>query len=184
MQVGIMVTNGGPHPADKWAVTTAGQIIQSVFSSGAADTVGARKFEMALLDLLQPHHENVQTSERGKIERGGMKRLAEPIDPREHCDAVVAEVAAAAKKVGKIKIPDPDTGGEKEVDLGEHFAKKEVQAVLAGMIGSHFATAMDIERSYHADKNASNPEAKAYREARANHGAANVHAHISKYLQK
>jgi hypothetical protein len=79
-----------------------------------------------------------------------------------------------------MKVPD-EAGGEKEVDLGEHFAKKEVQAALAGLVGSHFATAMDIERSYHADKSADSQEAMAYRAARANHGGGNVHAHISKY---
>jgi hypothetical protein len=182
MQVGIMVTNGGPHSADKWAVTTAGQILQSVFSVDAADTVGARKFEMACLDILLPHHEKVQTGERGKLAKDGMKRLATPIDPREYCDVAVQEIAAAAQKIGKIKVPDPDMSGEtKEVDLGEHFANPEVQQKLAGLIGAHFATAMDIERSWHADKNADDQEAKAYSAARAAHGGGNVHAHIQNY---
>jgi hypothetical protein len=95
----------------------------------------------------------------------------------------VAEISAAAKNIGKIKVPDADTGAEKEVNLGEHFAKPEVQVALAGLIGSHFATAMDIERSWHADKNADHPEARAYRAARTAHGAANVHAHIQNHRQ-
>jgi hypothetical protein len=182
MQVGVMTTNGGPHPADKWALTTTGQIMQAVFSKPAAETAGARKFEIALLDILAPHHEHVQKHERGKIEEHGITRLSHPIDPREHCAAVVADIAAAALKAGSVVVPDPDRPGETiTVDLGAHFAKPEVQAALAGLIGSHFASAMDIERSWHADRNAHHDEAKAYHKARNEHGAALVHAHIHKY---
>ncbi len=182
MQVGVMITNGGPHPADKWAVTTAGQILMAVFSQAAAETVGARKLELALLDILLDHHENVQTHERGKLDEHGLDRLAQPVDPHPHCPAVVAAIVAEAKKIGKVQVPDPDKPGElKTIDLGDHFEKPEVQKVLAGLIGAHFATAMDIERSWHADRNAHHPEAKAYREARATHGAAQAHAHIHKY---
>lgn len=182
MQVGILITNGGPHTADKWALTTTSQIMQAVFSASAAETAAARKFENALLDILSPHHDKVQKHERGKIEEHGMDRLSHAIDPRPHCDAVVAEIAAAAAKADPVVVPDPDRPGEmKTIDLGAHFAKADVQAALAGLIGAHFASSMDIERSWHADKNAHHPEAKAYRKARTEHGAAHVQAHIHKY---
>jgi hypothetical protein len=175
MQVGILTTDGGPHSADKWALTTTGQILQAVFSTAASETAAARKFEIALLDILAPHHEKVQTHERGKIAEHGMYRLGHPVDPREHCGAVVAEIVAAAHAAGSVT----DAKGE-EIDLGAHFDKPEVQAALAGLIGAHFASAMDIERSWHADRNAHHPEAKAYRAARTEHGAAHVHAHIQR----
>jgi len=182
MQVGILKTDGGPHSPDKWALATTGQIMQAVFSTSAGETAAARKFEIALLDILAPHHEKVQLHERGKIEEHGLDRLAHPVEPQLHCDAVVADIAAAALAAGSVTAPDPDKPGEvKTIDLGAHFAKPDVQEALAGLIGAHFASAMDIERSWHADRNAGHPEAKAYRAARTEHGAAHVHAHIHKY---
>jgi hypothetical protein len=171
MQVGVLITDGGPHSADKWALATTNQIMQAAFSSAAAETAGARKFEIALLDILGPHHDKVQKHERGKIEEHGLDRLGHPIDPREHCAEVVAEITAAARRAGTVE----------GVDLGAHFSKPDVQAALAGLIGAHFASSMDIERSWHADRNIHHPEAKAYHKARTEHGAAHVDAHIHKY---
>jgi hypothetical protein len=177
MQVGVMITNGGPHSADKWAATTASQLMDSVFSAEAQQTIGAKTFELELLKILSPHHDKVHKHERDKIEEHGMDRLAHPIDPREHCAEVVSAIAEAAKQIGKMDVPDGN-GGTKTVDLGAHFAQPEVQEKLAGLIGSHFATSMDIERSWHADRNANDPVAQAYRKARLDHGAAHAHAHI------
>lgn len=182
MRVGIMTTNGGPHPADKWALVTAGQIMEGVFGKDTAETIGARKLEIALLDILLDHHGKVQTRERGKISEHGMDRLFHPVDPREHCAAVVAEIVAEAKKIGRVEIADPEKPGQtKTVDLGAHFEKPEVQQVLAGLIGAHFATSMDIERQWHADRNKDHPDARAFREAHTAHGGAHVHAHAHKY---
>jgi hypothetical protein len=178
MQVGILTTDGGPHSADKWALATTGQILQAVFSTAASETAAARKFEIALLDILAPHHEKVQTHERGKIAEHGMDRLGHPIDPREHCDEVVAAIVAAGHAAGSVVNAEGVT-----IDLGAHFDKPDVQAALAGLVGAHFASAMDIERSWHADRNAHHPEAKAYRAARTEHGAAHVHAHIHAHRQ-
>jgi len=194
MQVGILTTNDGLHSADKWALTTTGQIMQAVFSTAAAETIGARKFELELLDILAPHYDKVQKHERGKIEEHGMERLSQPVDPREHCDAVVADIVSAAVKIGVVAVPDlekPPIHAEdgkpvyhmKDVDLGEHLGRPEARAALAGMVGAHFASAMDIERSWHADRNADHPEARAYRKARTEHGAAHVHAHIHRYRE-
>jgi hypothetical protein len=181
MQVGVMKTDHGPHPADKWALATTGKLMQAVFGKDTAETVGQRKLEIELLDILMDHHSRVKANERGKIEEHGMERLFHPLDPREHCPAVVSEIVAEAKKIGNVEIADPDNPGKfKTVDLGAHFGKPEVQGELAKAIGGHFATSMDIERSWHADRNAGHPDAKAYHEARRNHGGALVHdaAHL------
>lgn len=135
MQTGILVTNGGPHPADKWAAQTAAQIIQIGADASGEQAIAARKFELVILDILEDHHGKVQTHERGKITEHGTARFAHPLDSAEHVDAPFQAIVAASK--GTL--------------FESHFAKPEVQAHIRNVLASHFATSMDIERSWFAD---------------------------------
>lgn len=154
MKVGILTTNGGPHPASKWAEQTAAQIADVIVidpNSLAFEALTAQKqeFENELTVALEDHHELVQSHELGKIEEHGDARLAHDIIPeQEHIDDAVAEVQAVAD----TKI------------FGSHFRKPEVVAFLEHTIGSHFATSKHIHRSWHADRNPHTPEAKAFRD--------------------
>lgn len=180
MQIGIMKTNGGPHPADKWAIVTVSQIMQGVFGISNAETVSQRKLELAMLDAIEKHHHHVQHHERSKIAEHGMDRLTHPLDPTEHLDDPVSELVAATKAIGEVEMADSDNpGNTKMVNVAAHFAKPDVQEQLRLLIGRHFATSMDIERSTHADRHRDHPVAKAYRHARAEHGGHRAHEHAA-----
>lgn len=178
MHVAIMKTNGGPHPAEKWALTTVGEIMQAVFGIRDAETATQRKLEIALLDALERQHGAVQRHERGKIAELGVGRLAQPLDPSEHLGAPIEDMVDATRAVGQVEMADPDNPGKtKMVDVAAHFARPEVQEQLRLLIGRHFATSMDVERSWHADRNPDDPVAKAYRAARRDHGGHRAHEH-------
>lgn len=185
MQVSIMKTSGGPHSAEKWAMTTVGQIMQAVFGIANAETVSQRKLEIAMLDALEHHHGVVQKHERDQIAKDGVNRLAHTLDPSNHVDDPIADLVTATKAVGQVEMADPDNPGQtKKVDVAAHFARADVQEQLKLLIGNHFATSMDIERSFHADRNADHPVAQAYRKARHQHGAHRVHQHVGGALPK
>lgn len=61
MHTGVMITNGGPHSADDWAISTAEHIIRAI--SIAEDSpnrakleVERRKAELAIVEILTGHH--------------------------------------------------------------------------------------------------------------------------------
>lgn len=153
MKVGILATNNGPHPADKWAEQTAAQIadiIQVEPNSLAFNELTAAKndFENEIRTALVVHHTTVQDHEKAQIVEHGMSRLEHPIEPEMvHVDDAAADVTAIAK----TKI------------FGSHFNKPEVQDYVRQTIGSHFASVRHVERSWHADRNADTPEAQAFK---------------------
>ncbi|MGZ4849805.1 MAG: hypothetical protein ACXV2C_00265 [Candidatus Bathyarchaeia archaeon] len=153
MKVGILTTNGGPHPAWKWAEQSAAQIVDIIQiepNSLAFDELNAQKtdFEKEISAALLDHHTKVQTHEKDAIVEHGMDRLSHPIAPEEdHLLEAVDRVIAIAK----TKL------------FGSHFSKPEVQTFVKDTLGSHFSTVRHIERSWHADRNPDAPEAQAFK---------------------
>src|ERR1019366_6519972 len=97
MEIGIMVTNGGPHPADKWAEVTASHIVTVADSLSGERRGAAIKLQSAVYDMLLGHHTTVQNGERAKIKEFGVARLQHDMTPDDHVniDDVVAEIIAA-----------------------------------------------------------------------------------------
>lgn len=155
MQVGILKTNGGPHPPDKWARMTAWvlvnhliQIDDNAVSKEAVEVRAARDdLEGKIRTLLLSHHTTVQTAERAKLETDGTKRLSTPllrsvegrdaaVDFAADVDAIVNEIVDAAKI---------------HPTLFEHFDKAHVREVVAERLRMDFASVIDIERRHVAD---------------------------------
>ncbi len=145
MQVGVMITDGGPHPPEKWAEQTASQIIDIAATAPEAKLKEAREFREKIVAILTPHHAKVQDHERGKL-AASIERMATPLDPTPHIGEAVDAIIAAAKGLS----------------FEAHFQQPETRAYLENLIGSHFATAMHIERSWHADRNPDHPHSKAF----------------------
>lgn len=152
MQItGFMVTNGGAHPADKWGELTSNTIVDTILPQGsAADSdvsaaalasrTAKRALRNTLFDILTAHHQGVQQFEQTAnvaiTTAAGAAALAlAPPDPTPHMtvmDQVNAAFAATPFK--------------------DHFAKPEVQALVAQIIGQHTADVMHIERRWHHDR--------------------------------
>lgn len=144
----LMITNGGPHPADKWAEVTTDTILNlievkedSVSEAALEARQAKRDLRPILFDILNGHHQGVQAREREALP--SIKKLA---DAREHCD-----------KPLELHEDVPSTMEElsaalKATPFADHFAKPEVQEVLQSIIGQHSANVVHIERRYHADR--------------------------------
>lgn len=149
MKVGFLVTNGGPHPADKWAELTTETILDLLVDANpdddtpqaAAARKAKRELRPALFDVLNAHHASVQAAERSanakvkKLDQAA-SRIAEPHDPEPHKADVMAKVNAVLAKT----------------PWAAHFARSEVQDHLWQIIGQHTVDVMHIERKWHHDR--------------------------------
>ena len=158
MITSILKTDGGPHPASKWAEATAGHIVQIGEHVAGAELVRARRFELTVMDIVEAHHATVQDGERGKIVSDGHDRILAALDPSDHLsiDDAVGEIVAAS--VGTT--------------FETHFAQPFVRAYLVDLLTQHFRTSMHVERSWHADRNPATKQALQFRAI--HHGEATV----------
>jgi hypothetical protein len=149
MEVGIMITNNGPHSAEKWAETTSSHIVTIADSLVGEKRGAAIKLQAAVYDVLVGHHTTVQEGERNKIKEFGVARLQHDMTPDDHVkvDDVLADIIAAAK------------GTPWESD----FQKPEFAERLHQLLVDHFMSNAFIERSWHSDRNINTPEGQAFR---------------------
>lgn len=138
----IMITNGGPHPADKWAETTADTILDLIEIAEDSDTPQAmaarqakRDLRPALFDIFNAHHGKVQKHERGELAKAKKSMVTDHINPHQHM-SVMDEVETALANT----------------PFAAHFAKPEVFGAIKQIVGQHTANAMHIERSWHRDR--------------------------------
>lgn len=160
---GTMITNGGTHPASKWAEVSADQLIK--IAPGAASA--ALRFKASVIEVLTKVYGAAQKGEVLELDADGDGRLGSPLDPGEYADDGLAAVVAAAK------------GTPYEA----HFAQEEVRAGWRNEISTRVVSIMDIERSWHADRNPTDT-AKAYHLARAEHGGRDAHMLIDRYREE
>lgn len=148
---GVLITNGGPHPADKWAEATASHIVDIADHVAGEKRGAAVKLQAAIIDILEAAHGDVQTGEREAIKAHGHDRLQHPVNPGDHVDidATVQQIIAAA------------SGTPWQAD----FTAPEMADHLKALLMSHFATNLHIERAWDADRHPDTPQAQAFKAA-------------------
>lgn len=153
MKVAFLITNGGPHPSDRWAELTADAIVDTILVDNKPDDVSdaskaARKSKRdlrnRLFEIFDGHHSDVQRVEQA--DNAAVKTVAKaasradhietPIDPGKHVDRVMTQVKAAFA----------------QTPWATHLAQPEVLDLAAKIIGQHTADVMHIERRWHHDR--------------------------------
>lgn len=139
MKVGIMITNGGPHPPEKWAEQSAEHIADAVqIGDNYAQRDEALQAKNVLREKVREalvgQHDRVQKHERGQLTVRGDDHLSTRLDPIPHVEEALAAVNDAIS--GSV--------------FANHYAKPDTQQYVRNVLASHFATAMDIERQHHA----------------------------------
>jgi hypothetical protein len=142
MTIAFMVTDGGPHPPEKWADISAAQIMSMIQIAPTADPsamIAKRELELALFKVLRRLHEQNQEIERETLKKRGASYLQTPLD-------VVLRVIV---KTAVTEVVNAARGSP----FAAHFEKPEVQAHIYNIVGQHFTDAADIERKWYADRN-------------------------------
>src|SRR6476661_7108324 len=103
--IGILKTDGGPHPADMWAEASANEIANIVLideQSTSKEAKMARKakprFALDMADALEELHAEVQEHERNLLATEGSDRLFDEHDHDHILDKAVEEVLKIALK--------------------------------------------------------------------------------------
>jgi len=147
--VGIMKTDGGPHPADKWAQATASQIIDIGSESPAVLLKEARDFEAKIVSIMTAFHTTAQANEQAQLAANASHSATPLTVDTDAVQAAVSQIVAAS--VGTT--------------FAAHFSLPATQTYLTNLIGTHFATVQHIERLWDADRNPTNPAGQAYKAA-------------------
>lgn len=139
----LLITDGGPHSAHKWAMATAQFIADLVqIDDGATSTqaLAGRKaravFQFDLTEMLEDCHATVQDGERAMIVEVG--NGGRGYDTEQYLDAAVASVHKAAEGT----------------PFETHFLKPATDSAVRAILSSHFATSMHCERSWHQARSA------------------------------
>lgn len=151
MRVGVMTTDGGPHPAGKWAEETAGEIMSYVKIDEDSPSDSPEKLEdkrqarrnklrleVDIVDAVEPLHHDTIKSERDGLAKDDARLNSAPEPDSKTIEAAVEAVVAAAKKYGPI--------------FGSAFDSDNGRSIVRNAIKTHAATAIHIERGWHADK--------------------------------
>lgn len=155
MQVGILKTDGGPHPAEKWARMTAWMLSNHLInvdenaSSPRAVAIREARDELngRLYKVLKEHHGAVQTGERAKLKEHGSERLSLGLRNSEE-----ARDAAVAEHVDVDAVVDAVVAESKlHPELFAHYNKDETRDAIRAQLHRDFASVMDVEHGWHAD---------------------------------
>lgn len=143
-----MITNGGPHPADKWADMTTETILDliqvaedSVSPEATAARTAKRDLRPVLFDIFNGHHDRVQKHEQNHM-RANIKSAKAASDHM----TVPLDVTAHLTVMDQVKAALAVT------PFSDHFAKPKVIKTIKQIVGQHTADAMHIERRWHHDR--------------------------------
>lgn len=133
MQTNILITNGGPHSPEKWALATAASIMPINPDMDGERLLAAQKLQTTVAEALVAHHADAQSHERAMLEAKGDARLAEEIEVEDR----VAEALKGVRDAAKGTFWEA------------HVLSADAQAEMDKVLTSHFATVHQIERDWH-----------------------------------
>lgn len=172
----VLITNGGPHKSAAWAEATASHILEIADHISGSRRAGAIKLQAVIIDILESAHRTVKHGERAKLaEANGSARLAHVHhDPKEHVNLDITADAIIAAAVGTPWEADfafkgqPADDGNASMDIEPRPKIASFKELLIGTLTQHFASSMHIERSWHADRNPSDPQCRAFKQRHHN----------------
>ncbi len=152
--IGVLITNGGPHSADQWAEATASHIVSIADHVAGETRTAAIKMQAAIIDILAEAHNHCQCGERDMLARHGTERLHRDLNPNGHLRFTGAgDIDETIDKIVAVSV-----GTQWETDFADPSMRNHLRMVLE----QHLKSNMDIERSWHADRNIDDPHAREF----------------------
>jgi hypothetical protein len=140
---GILITDGGPHSAEKWAVATSERIFDITKVAGER-VIAAKKLQNVIAESMVRHHAEAQAREQTHLAvpetAAARKNLEYTVDR----DEALRETAEVIADVQKAAAGTP---------WAAHWADPEVIKAATQIISSDLMTVKDIERRWHTDRN-------------------------------
>lgn len=147
VQLGIMISNGGAHPADKWAEQATEAILALLEDNNPDDSSpGAVAARQAKRDLRPVLFGTLNGCfEKVKRDEGAHLRKIKTADEA-HSHAWGGHDPEPYKAVMEVV-----NEALSKTPWAGHFAQPHVQAVLWSIVGQTMVDLMHIERRYHHD---------------------------------
>lgn len=126
----VLITNGGPHSAEDWAMATAEAIFQIEPSVNGARLLQARRLQTEIAELLINHHQSIIDMERRNLQRNTQE------------DFSYGNALAAVQAIAHIA---KDTPWEDHIN-GDPWMQTAHHTIL-----NHMQSMQHVERSWHRD---------------------------------
>lgn len=139
----VMITNGGPHPAELWAQVSAEHIAPVSNTLIGHRRAAALELQSKIAKVFEKHYQDIQEIEKQKL-RESQAHVLTDLSHAPHIEQMIADIQAVA------------IGTEWE----KHFTHDGVLALLDQELGTHIRTVKHIERSWHIDRNPDHPHAE------------------------
>lgn len=138
MTARLLITNGGSHTPEKWAVATAEVIFDINLQMDGDRLLQAKKLQVAIAEALMSHHSGVQEREKSapRLEQSNEDNITESLSEAEEAYADIKKAALGTP--WEVHFDDPDRA-----------------AAIKSTVASHFMTAKNIERQYYCKRNPS-----------------------------
>lgn len=152
MITGVLVTDGGPHSAEDWALKTAEMLCEAMqidpnSPNRAKLEIARKRAEIDIAGVMLKHHGSAQSRERARLSAGGEVNVAP--DHGLDIDAVVEDVIAAMKPLldaaqNKSLVPGfTGNGVPAGMDFMDHLRRGVRERVEMDVM-----TIIKIERDY------------------------------------
>ncbi len=159
MITGILITDGGAHSPEDWALATAAMLMQAF---EVKDGPRSAQLEIAkdrararIAEIMIEHHASAQAAERKLLAEGVHDRCFCELDAAEH-----VEIERCIKDVRDALQPLLDIVQNKEVKkgvLGVNIDglgfEEHLMRVVKERVEIDIRSVMDIERKWHLDRN-------------------------------
>jgi hypothetical protein len=138
----LMVTNGGPHPADRWASLAAGQVANLISvdeNSNSPAAASARKskpqFALNCANALESVFVDAMSDAEAAVNNGSITVRHAPIDVEPYFNSVESAVISSA-------------GG---TQFAGQFSSQSAREAVDKVVGQYLADAINISRSWALD---------------------------------
>jgi hypothetical protein len=155
MIVGLLITDGGPHPPEKLAGATVQRICDD-FREHAPNAAyhEVMEFRDRIDKLLSGHHRMIQDAERSALRTEGPGRLSSRIDT----DAFIPDALDDLLHAANEKVD----GNPRWPTLAGYFTRPETQRYFTDILHMEFHQNIHIERSWHADAHPDHQTSRAF----------------------
>jgi hypothetical protein len=135
-QARFMVTNGGTHPPEKWALETAEHLVSIGPDVDGPTLMAATRVKMNIANALVESYADIQTTEKSKLASDPDATHASPLGvPDDHLNVIV----------GKIK---EQLANSPWSDMAQD---EDAHTLIANHVHGHLMEQQAIERSWHLD---------------------------------
>jgi len=138
MPARFLVTNGGPHTPETWAVATAEEVFVIAPNMDGDRFMQAKRLQMQIAETLVDFHRSAQQTERDELAANKDFRLALPLE-----DDIALAKSEADEMIVAIQTALKGSPWE------EQYNDPDVVQAAQTVIASHLMTLKDIERQYH-----------------------------------